>query len=859
MSSLATFHVQQMERLSSDFFEDCDGLRAVARRTDTVDDIVSSRFREEFGGEGGGIAAIAVGGYGRCELFPHSDIDLLLLFSKAKEAEQRREKIATLLTTLWDSKLRVSHSVRDPRECAKLAPNNAELHISLLDTRFIAGDKDFFKEFCTVTLPRFYLREQRALIRALSEGARRRHRAFEQTLYHLEPNIKEGPGGLRDYHLACWMAQLENLQTNRIPWSEEFLPAQRGWDIDGAKQFLFAVRCFLHYYYGRDKNLLSYDMQDAIAHAGSARVYSGEGGAADLMRTYYRNTRSMYRLALRLMEDAAAPSNALLKILRRRRSRLSNADFSVSQGKVFFQHPHAVGSRPELVMRIFEFVARHGIPLAAQTEARIQDHLAEIGEHFLAGPSQWPKLRTVLLLPHVYKALEAMRETGVLYTLLPELELVDCLVIRNFYHRFTVDEHTLMAIRILKELPDATESIDRRFAGLLAEVSDADLLYLALLFHDVGKGIPGESHGEASGKLAGVAMQRIGVGGAADRETVVQLIRHHTLMSEVMTKRDLSETAVLEQFKARVATVERLRLLTLLTYADSSAVDPSSNSSWRKELLWRLFLGVYGIFQRDHEDRRIQPGVRAACLDMVDSDAERQKMGGFLQGFPERYLRTHTPQQVHDHFRLAAGLVGDEAAAVFTETHGDFEILVIGRERPFLFASLCAAIASYGFSIVQAEAFSNDAGLVLDSFRVTAGPQTPVSNVDGSAVNGFEQRLRRVAEGSLDASALLRKRGALWYRRRRHAEPPHVSFDNATSARATIFYVQAADRARLLYDLASVFSQHACDIDLVLCETQGHRVADVFYIRQEERKLSEDLCGILKAELLAACDQDSFV
>lgn len=858
MSSLGTYHVQQMERLSSDFFDDCDGLRAVARRTDTVDDIVSGRFQEEFGGEGGGIAAVAVGGYGRCELFPHSDIDLLLLFSKAREAELRKEKIASLLTTLWDSKLRVSHSVRDPRECARLAPDNAELHISLLDTRFVAGDMAFFKEFGRTTLPKFYLREQKAISRMLSETARKRHRAFDQTLYHLEPNIKEGPGGLRDYHLACWMAQLENIEEDRIPWSEEHLPAQRGWDIDSAKGFLFAVRCFLHYYYGRDKNLLSYDMQDAIAHAGVGKVYSGEGGAADLMRMYFRNTRSMFRLALRLMEESATPSNALLKILRKRKSRLSNPDFNVTQGRVYFQAPHAIESKPELVMRIFEFVARHGLPLAAQTEVRIHEHLAELRQHFLSGARQWPHLRAILLLPHAYRALEAMREAGALYTLLPEFELIDCLVIRNFYHRFTVDEHSLMTVRILKDLPGVTEAVDKRYAVLLSEVNRADLLYLALLFHDIGKGVEGEAHGMASARLAEAAMERVGVEDAMDRDIVLQLVRDHTVMSEVMTKRDLSEEDVLEDFKARVGTIERLKLLTLMTYADSAAVDPTTKTNWRKELLWRLYLGVYAIFQRDHEDRRIQADTEADCLDMAVKDAERRRMGGFLKGFPERYLRTHTAQEVYEHFQMAAGLGRGGAMAVSKEVDGDFEVLVMGCERPFLFASLCAAIASYGFSIVQAEAFSNDAGLVLDSFRVTAGPQTSASDVDVSELAGFEQRLRRVAEGSLDAGQLLKKRGTIRYRRR-HAQAPHVSFDNKTSARATIFYVHAADRTRLLYDLASVFSQHACDIDLVLCETQGHRVADVFYIRQDEGKLTSETCATLKSELVQACDQDSVV
>ena len=854
MASLATYHVQQMERLGSDFFEDGDGQRAVARRTDAVDDIVRGRFDEHFGAEGGDIAAIAVGGYGRRELFPQSDVDLLLLFGKARDAHQRKDRIATLLTTLWDSRLRVSHSVRDPRDCTKLAPNNAELHISLLDARFVAGDEGFFEEFRRATLPKFYLREQKAIERMLAETARKRHASFDRTLYHLEPNVKEGPGGLRDYHLACWTAQLGHVRPDSIPLSEEYLPDQPGWDIRDAKRFLFAVRCYLHYYYGRDKNLLSYDMQDAIAHAGAEKVYAGERGVADLMRSYFRNTRLMYRLALRLMDESSTPSNAMLKILRRRKSRLSNRYFDVMRGRVYLRDPLALEARPDLSLEVFEFQARHGLPLAAQTETRLRERLQAIRSHFDSGPKAWPRLRLILSLPHAFLALDAMRESGVLYTLIPEFELIDCLVIRNFYHRYTVDEHTLVTIRILKDLSKATETVDKRYTGLLAEVDRADLLYLALLLHDIGKGVQGESHVRASAELAEPAMLRLGVDDPEDRETVSYLVRDHSAMSDVMTKRDLSDNDVLEGFMGRVKTLERLKLLTLMTYADSSAVDPTAKTVWRKDLLWRLYLGVYAVFQRDHGDRRIQPEVKDDCLDLASSDAERQRMTAFLRGFPERYLRTHAARQVYDHFLLAEGLGPGKATAVCKRAASHWDAVVLAADRPFLFASLCAAIAGRGFNIEQAEAFSNDAGLALDSFRVSVAQSVAPTDVDASDPARLERLLRRVGEGGVEAAELVGSHRERRYRRRGEARP-RVSVDNQTSSKATIFYVHATDRSRLLYDLASVFSQHGCDIDLVLCETQGHLVSDVFYVRQGSAKIPAEACGLLKDELVLACDE----
>ena len=853
MSNLTTYHAQQMERVSSDFFEDGDGLRAVARRTNAVDDIVRGRFDEIFAGAGDGVAAIAVGGYGRAELFPFSDIDLLLLFGSIRDAERNEDRIAKLIASLWDSKLQVSHSVRSPKDCTSLARDNTDLHISMLDTRFVAGDEAFVATLQDSRLPKFYLREQRSLLRSLIQKSRQRHQSFENTLYHLEPNIKEGPGGLRDYHLACWVAQLQNIEPGRVPASGEFLPQSPWLDPEGSKRFLFALRCYLHYYYGRDSNVLSFDLQDSIAHAGADKLYEGPGGAADMMRVFYRRTRSVYRLALRLMDESSAPANALVSILRNRKSRLSNVDFSVSNGQIYFKDPRLLEHRPERVLSLFEFQARHGLALASETERRIRDQLPLFRQHVEATRAHWPALKRILLLPHTYRALEAMREAGVLYALFPDFELVDCLVIRDFYHRYTVDEHTLVAIRVLKELPSATERIDQRFASLLGEIDHAELLQLALLYHDLGKGVEGRPHQETSAQMADLGMRRIGLEDPLARETVIQLVADHLKMSEVMTKRDLSEMSVLEDFKQEVKTLERLKLLTLMTYADTVAVNPSAQTSWRKELLWRMYRGTNSIFQRDHGDRRINKSTVADCLEQATDRAERARLKRFLRGFPERYVRTRTPEQVRRHAELASAMDPGRATAKCVWEGGYLEVLVLSPDRPFLFASLCAGITASGGDIVSAEAFANEDGLVLDSFRVA--PNTAAGElrqIDPAQIEELELRLQGLAEGTIDAAGLRQWRARAPYSRR-SGEPPSVSFDNDTSARATIFFVNTADRPKLLHDLASACSGRECNIDVVLSHTQGSLAMDTFYLTQRGEKLPEKICELLKDDLLEAC------
>ena len=852
MSDLSTYHLQQMESANAEFFQSGDGLAVVAKRTLAVDEIVKGRFAEAFDGASSGVAAAAVGGYGRRQLFPYSDVDLLLLVKSNGKAAQNKERIGRLLTELWDSQLRVSQSVRAPADCINLTPDNTELHVSLLDTRFLCGDEAFFREFAETKLPKFYLREQKSLVRELVDSARTRWRAFGDTIYHLEPNVKEGPGGLRDFQLACWLTQLENLSPSKIPSSREFLPLDYDRRVDEAIGFLFALRCYLHYFNGRDKNQLSFDLQEAVAHEGGGKAFAEAQGVADWMREFFRNIRVINRLAARTMDEHMVVQNSLFQIFRGRKSKISNRRFTVSNGKIFWRGAQQLEALPELGLEIFVFMARHGLPLAAKTERRIEAQLPAVRKYLDSHRSHWPAVREILLAPHAYAALRAMRETGVLFELLPAFKLVDCLVIRDFYHRYTVDEHILVTIRVLKSLKTNGDSRDSRFARLLEEIDRPELVYFALLFHDLGKGVKGRNHSVVGAELAEEAMDRIGLTDRADRETILYLIREHLAMSGVMIKRDISETETLEDFKEQVGTIERLKMLTVLTFADTSGVNPRAMSAWRKDLLWQLYLGAHHIFTRDLEDKRIEPDREELLLELAGDPGEGQELRAFLKGFPYRYLRTHAPQEIYRHYTLSRELTPQGAVIDIRNVQGHYVVVVLARERPFLFASLCGALSGFGLNIEKAEAFANDGGVVLDTFRVSVSENIGGSELQESELAQLKKNLRRVADGRADAQELLRQRRALGGRRRVFIEP-QVSYDNETSTRATIFNVTAADRTGLLFDLAGLFSQHECDIDVVLIDTRGHRARDVFYVRGPNGKLSESSCEALREELRAAC------
>ena len=329
----------------------------------------------------------------------------------------------------------------------------------------------------------------------------------------------------------------------------------------------------------------------------------------------------------------------------------------------------------------------------------------------------WPVFAEILTLPYAYRMLTAMHETGVLFALFPEFELVDCLVIRDFYHRYTVDEHLFRAVRHIHELESDEDEQLRGYGSLLAELADPEYCYFAVLFHDVGKGIPGPDHSQRSIELTDRAMERLGMDDRG-RETVRFLIRHHLTMSAFMRGRDVSDPDTIQELADILGTTDRLRALTLVTFADIRAVNPTAMTPWRRELLWQLFVATYNRLTGDVEDSRIHPGASETYLEPPASADERKDVEAFLDGFPERYVRTRTPEKLRSHFDLSRKLKDQDSAVSVTGQGSFYEVVVITKDRPHLFASLCGGLAAFGVSIEKAEAFANAQDLVLDTFVV---------------------------------------------------------------------------------------------------------------------------------------------
>jgi [protein-PII] uridylyltransferase len=801
-------------------------LASLAQRTQFVDETVAKagaehltpRLPAEF-------SVCAVGGYGRRELFPYSDIDLLVLADAESGVAQMKEPLSHFLRVVWDAGLHASQSVRTVAECCRLQEQNIELHISLLDLRFVYGSTSLFERLAGA-LPAFYQKQENRLIGELAAMAGKRHTKFNNTVYHLEPNIKEAPGGFRDIHLLHWMSLLAH-ERGRI---QEALDA-----IEGPKRFLTAVRCFLHAASKRDNNLLSFELQDKI----TAYWLDESSEAAEWMRLYYRNARQVFHAALRALEFAELKDPSIARQFRDWRARLSTSEFTVSHERIFLRNPATTLASAESALALFTFTARHGIPLSWDAQRRVSADAA-LGERFVSQPPPWAAWRELFSQPHVAMALRQMQDTGLLSAAIPHWQAVECLVVRDFYHRYTVDEHSIVAVEVIDQLglkPD----VSLRFRELLLEEEDRATLRLALLLHDVGKGtLPGD-HVRGSLEAARAVFERLAVP-AQNRETIEFLIAHHLDLSKVMTGRDLDDPATGRFLTSRIPTQENLRRLALLTFADISAVNPTAMTPWRLEQLWRAYSAGQEQLTRELIANRIDSEQGA-----VVGANESPELAAFLEGFPTRYLRTHTAAQVRRHFELDQKRRRDGTAVSITQDVGTYLLTVLASDQPGLFAKLCGALACRGMNILKAEASSNSNGCILDLIRFSDPMRNLELNPD--EVSRLEWTVECVLRDSLSVADLIRQR--------RHAPRPSsgskimpaVRFSNEASDDCTLIDFTGEDRPGLLYDMTSAISAAGCNIELVLVDTEAHKAIDVFYVTQNGEKLEEEAAEGLLEEL----------
>src|SRR5712691_8334678 len=497
-----------------------------------------------------GLCVLALGGYGRRMLFPYSDLDILFLLGNEKVEQESRPLISEFSRTLWDLGFRVSSAGRTLEECRRIEEDNAEFHLALLDRRFLAGDAALFEKLDTKVLPASEKQARPFLLAQIHRLTRERLTRYGNTIFHLEPNMKESPGGLRDYQAAVWLRQIGGQKKEPLSSSaaEEELAS-------GAVDFLGAIRCFLHYSNARNDNTLTYELQAAAAERSLGVVDGLPRNAAEWMRLYFRHARTLNRQLLRYLEQkASTPQSLRQRLLNATRSAKSvpgnTKPFAVRDGLFEVLNVKELSDRAVL-FSLFTDAARMGVPLSRRTERSIAYVMKHPELPVRNAEVTWPVLREILSSDYPGVALRPLQRLSLLTEILPEFGRIDSLVVRDFYHRYTVDEHSLRTIEHLQELADSADPRGTHFQELWKTAERRDLLILSLLLHDVGKGMPVDNHVSGSLEALESAADRLNLS-AEEKAEVHFLVERHLEMSATVQRRDIFDPATVSAFAATV-------------------------------------------------------------------------------------------------------------------------------------------------------------------------------------------------------------------------------------------------------------------------------------------------------------------
>jgi [protein-PII] uridylyltransferase len=791
------------------------------QHSDMVDGLVRKAFQKaQSQVSAPSVCLIAVGGYGRAELAPYSDVDLLLLYSSSKK-EELPPLIEKMLYPLWDLGLEVSCSSRSINECLKMAQSDLQVKTGLIDGRYLDGEYEFFRKLYGLFTKKVLHQTVQKFAEGLAKDLYLRNQKYEDPAYALEPNIKEGEGGLRNFQIGRWIIRAR-YKTDR--WDSILFPDHSRM-LDKSLQFLWAVRNQLHLLSGRRQDNLTFEFQEKIAPI--LGFPPGTKGIEEMMRQYHLSTQRISNFVYDILDRALHEPSWVKKFFFFFQRKKIDENFGTAYGELHLFDPVTFKRDPSQLMTLFRHCQTYRTNMDFRMEEAVVEALPFIDDRFRHSEEVNQTFLSILRKgERVETLLKKMHELGFLSRYIPEFSEIAGKIHYDLYHVHPVDVHSILAVEELGKLRDDIYQKDYPLlTSLSREIEKTEILFLTTLLHDIGKGMDGD-HSSIGEKMVKHIGERMGLS-MEDRELIGFLVSHHLFMIQTAFRRDLHDEQVILRFANEVKNLNQLKMLYLLTFADIKAVGPEAWTSWKNTLLMELFLKTSHFFEKGAVAGPFLKGDE--MIRKLQESLSQEIISEYAEHLPDRYLSCYSSAEITHHIEMARSIEKELLLVEWEiEKETQAKVTLCTKDRYGLFSKIAGSMFLNRLNILEAQIHTWGNGVALDTFWVEDATKDIKSRLQQ-----FKKDLVEMLSGKIFLKDLLSKRKVSNGIKQKVIPrvPEEVKINNQDSDFYTIVEVIGEDRVGILYEITQALTDHGCDIHFARVSTLGNRIVDVFYIQ----------------------------
>jgi len=849
--------------------EGADGIWVVHTIAEMVDILMKKLFQciiSDVRYQSGGreqMTLVATGGYGRGELNPYSDIDIMFLYS-GKDGRRIEDIAQKILYFLWDMRLDVGYSVRTIQDCIEMSNSDMTVKTALLDIRYICGSRALFKELQKTVLTQIMTKGSDAFIRQKVSELEERREKYGSSVYLLEPNIKEGEGGLRDLQTALWIANVRFKVTEpRELLMKGVLTEQDLETYEGLLSYLWRIRNELHYLVGRRNDQLTFSDQSKVAFFLGYKDHEDQLGVEDFLRDYYLHATRVEQFWSLMVSKCLCRDDASRKIMGYLVRRPIGDGFYIIKGELTIPGENIFTENPVLLMKLFEYAQKHDVEISMNAQNLVRKNLHLVNDKFRRNREVNQSFFAILRShKKVGSTLKKMHYLGFLIRFIPEFERIYCKAQHDLYHMYTVDVHSLFAVKEIVRLTNGqhreTQPLLTKLAG---EIAKRELLLLAGLLHDIGKG-EGGNHSEKGAEMMPTIARRLGLS-KEDSERLEFLVRNHLLFAHIAQRRDLHDEKMIIQFARQMGTSETLKMLYLLTYADLKAVGPDIWTDWKAMLMEELYEKTFAVLERG--DFKYEVGsdrlkkIRKSVLALLENEYPAAVVKEELKALSIRNLLSNPPAVIAEEVRMLLSL-GDSPILTRVQHAPDgsySNVNICTLDIPGLFSMITGVMAANGMNILGAQIHTSSNGKVFDVLQVNS-PQGFIFT-DPSRWERMEEDLRQVIQGRMQVQTLVekRRRPSVLIEKVKPRFPTVIEIDNEVSDDYTVIDIYTHDKVGLLYSISSTLTKLGLYIGIAKISTKIDQVADVFYVKDifGQKLTSDEKMAEIEQRLFTAIDE----